>query len=97
MLFIFDNISDVERIIENQPWSYDKHLVIMQKFDESMKFHELAFDRAWFWVQVHDIPVHFISKKVAESICEIVGEVRRSPESTEDDGWTFIRVRVEGE
>lgn len=35
-----------------------------------------------------------MSKKVAESICEIIGEVQRSPESTNDDGGKFIRVCV---
>ena len=35
----------MERIIENQLWSIDKHLAVIQKFDRSMKFHELAFDR----------------------------------------------------
>ena len=33
-------------------------------------------------------------KKVAESLCDIVGEVRKSPDSTEDDGGNFFRVRV---
>lgn len=31
---------------------------------------------------------------MAESICDIMGEVQRSPESTDDDGGNFIRVRV---
>ena len=35
-----------------------------------------------------------MSKKVAESLCDIVGEVRKSPDSTEDDGGNFFRVRV---
>ena len=94
VLFIFDNMSEEERIIENQPWNFDKHLVVMEKFEESSKLNELTFDKAWFWVQVHDIPVHFMSKQVAENICDIVGEVHRLPESTEDDGGKFIRVRV---
>ena len=38
-------IRNVERITKNQPWSIDKHLAVIQKFDESMKFHELAFDK----------------------------------------------------
>ena len=50
VLFVFDNNSDVERIIQNQPWSFDKHLVVLQKFDEFSKFNELVFVKAWFWV-----------------------------------------------
>jgi len=29
VLFVFDNNSDVERIIQNRPWSFDKHLVVL--------------------------------------------------------------------
>lgn len=35
-----------------------------------------------------------MSRKVAESLCDTVGEVRRSPKSTKDDGGNFFQVRV---
>ena len=66
LLFVFDNNSNVERIIENQPWSFDKHLVVLQTFEEFSKLKDLVFDKALFRVQVHDI---------AESIWETIGEV----------------------
>ena len=91
MLFVFDNSSDVERIIENQPWGFDKHLVVLQTFEEFSKLKDQAFDKALFWVQVHAILVHFISKKIAESIHKAIGEVRRSPKYIDDDGGNFIR------
>ena len=94
VLFVFDNSSDVERIIENQPWSFDKHLVVLQTFEEFSKLKYLVFDKALFWVQVQDIHVRFMSKEVVESICETIREVRRSPKSTDDDGSNFIRVCV---
>lgn len=50
ILFVFDNLSDVDKILH----------------------------KATFWVQVHDIAVRFITKKVAENICETVGEVHKS-------------------
>lgn len=68
--------------------------MVLKNFDESSKLHELEFHRTWFCVQVHDIPIHFLLKQAAEQICEIVGDVRRSPKSTDDDGGNFIRVRV---
>ena len=65
VLFVFDNSSDVERIIENQPWGFDKHLVVLQTFEVFSKLKDPVSDKALFWVQVHDIPVLFMSKKVA--------------------------------
>ena len=80
--FVFNNSLDVERIIENQPWSFDKHLVVLQTLEEFSKLKDLVFVKALFRVQVHDI---------AKSIWETIGEVRRSPESIDDDGGNFIR------
>ena len=80
--FVFNNSLDVERIIENQPWSFDKHLVVLQTLEEFSKLKDLVFDKDLFRVQVHDI---------AESIWETIGEVRRSLESIDDDGGNFIR------
>lgn len=68
--------------------------MVLKKFNESSKLHELEFHKTWFWVQVHGILIHLLSKQVAEQICEIVGDVRQSSKSTDDDGGNFIRVRV---
>ena len=36
VLFIFDNKREVETIIENEPWSFDKHLMVLQRYDKDM-------------------------------------------------------------
>ena len=48
VLFVFDNNSNVESIIENQPWSFDKHLVVLQTFEEFSKLKDLVFDKSLF-------------------------------------------------
>lgn len=50
VLFVFDNLPDVYRIIQSQPWSFDKHLVVVQKYDSDTPICELSFDKAFFWV-----------------------------------------------
>ena len=30
VLFVFDNLMEVDKILKSQPWSFDKHLIIMQ-------------------------------------------------------------------
>ena len=57
VLFIFDNKREVETIIENEPWSFDKHLMVLQCYDKDTPFEELQFNYTSFWVQVHDIPI----------------------------------------
>ena len=50
VLFVFDNIQDVERILQNQPWTFDKHFVVLKRYEEGSQVKELVFDKAWFWV-----------------------------------------------
>ena len=48
VLFVFDNSSDVERIIKNQPWSFEKHLVVLQTFEEFSKLKDLVLIKHCF-------------------------------------------------
>ena len=36
IFFIFDNDQEVEKILDGEPWSFDKHLVMLQQYDKSM-------------------------------------------------------------
>ena len=46
------------------------------------------------WVQVHDIPISYLNREVAEELCEAIGVVDRNSKDEEVDGGSFIRVRV---
>lgn len=94
VLFVFDNLGDVDRILQNQAWSFDKHLVMLQRYNSDVFVRELIFKTTLFWVQVHDIPVRYMNRRVAEEICDIVGDVQKSVGAVDDDGGLFIRVRV---
>lgn len=40
------------------------------------------------------MPVRFMTKKVAKSLCETVREVQKSTDAVDDEGGHFIQVRV---
>nr|XP_023915557.1 uncharacterized protein LOC112027113 [Quercus suber] len=73
LLFVFDNKEEAEKILSNAPWSFDKHLVALQWYDREVPIKALEFDKIPVWVQVHNIPVRFLNRKVAEDLCEVVG------------------------
>ncbi|XP_065630505.1 uncharacterized protein LOC136067948 [Quercus suber] len=94
VLFIFNNLAEVDKILKSQPWSFNKHLIVMQRYMNDAPIGELVFEKVPFWVQVHDIPLSFQSRKVAEKLCETVGDIQKSNGGTDDDGGSFFRVRV---
>lgn len=57
ILFVFDNNEEVDKILPSEPWSFDKYLVILQHYEIDTLIHDLVFDKASLWVQVHDSPL----------------------------------------
>uniref|UniRef100_A0A7N2LME0 CCHC-type domain-containing protein n=1 Tax=Quercus lobata TaxID=97700 RepID=A0A7N2LME0_QUELO len=94
ILFIFDNEEEVKKIMEGEPWSFDKHLVMIKRYDYSIPIKDLVFDQVSLWVQVHDIPIKYLSREVAEKLCEAVGEVNKESSLLEVDRGNVMRIRV---
>ncbi|KAK7820139.1 hypothetical protein CFP56_039195 [Quercus suber] len=67
---------------------------MMQRYSTDYLVHDVIFSKTLFWVQVHDIPIRFMTKEVVENICDIVGEVQKSAGAITDEGGHFIWVRV---
>ena len=94
LLFIFDNKSEVDRVINSEPWSFDKHMVLFQHYNGEVPNRSLLFNKACFWVQLHDIPVKFMNIKVAKKLCDVIGEVCEPLDEVDCDGGGFMRIRV---
>ena len=45
MLFMFEKKEEVERIMSNAPWSFDKHRVVLQWYDKEVPLQALEFNK----------------------------------------------------
>ena len=82
----------MEKILQVESWSFDRHLVILQRYEIDTLIIDLSFDKVSLWVQVHDISVRYLNRDIAKKLCELVDEVDRTPEILEVEGGSFIRV-----
>ena len=94
LLFIFDNKSEMERVLQNEPWSYDKHLIVFQRYNRDTILDDYKLNEMALWVQVHNIPLGYMDGEIAEEICSNVGKVVQTKGIRESGGNGFIRVRV---
>ena len=94
LLFEFELEVDAEKVLQGEPWSFDRHLVILQRFNASKAIKELEFRVCAFWVQIHDFPFKFMTPEMAEFIGETIRLVIKSNDPIEMKGGTFMRVRV---
>lgn len=86
VLFVFKNQGDIDRILLSKPWCFDKHLVVLQKYDHDVPVGDLSFKWASFWVQVYDISIKYMTREVAENICDTIGTVCQSIGRVDEDG-----------
>ena len=91
---MFDKKMEVDKVLQSEPWTFDKHLVVMERYDTNSSIDELKLDRTSFWVQVHSLPIKFMNVRAAEKICEVLGRVIPTTYPRESEGGNFIRVRV---
>ena len=95
LLFKFEQEVDEDKIILEEPWSYDRHLVIFQRFEGSKALKEVEFKYCSFWIQIHEVPFKFLTPETAVEVGEMTGTVSKQRETSEIVGGTFLRVRVE--
>ena len=75
VMFVFTNEEDVVRVMQGEPWSFDKHLVALKRVEKNTSIQYVIFDRTSFWIQVHDIPIRSTSMDMALEIVSLAGEV----------------------
>ena len=94
ILFVFYNNEEVEKNLASEPWSFDRHLVVLQRLEIASLVCGLAFNMVSIWFQVHNIPVSYLNRGVTEEQCEVIGEMDRTSTNAEVEGGSFIKVRV---
>ena len=50
VLFVFTNEEDVARVMQGEPWSFDKHLVALKRVEKHASIQNVIFDRTTFWI-----------------------------------------------
>ena len=94
ILFTFNNKEDVDRILEGEPWSFDKHLVVMSQYENESSLEDIHFEKTKLWVQVHGILIKYMTIEAVKKICSVLGEVLAPKDPKIYDGGHFIRVQV---
>lgn len=98
LLFIFKDEADLEWVIKQSPWTFDKYLVVLQKPDVDNSIESMSFNSSPFWVQLHNVSLSRMSKENAESIRASIGEVEEEDVPASGQGYgRFLSIRVKVE
>jgi hypothetical protein len=95
VLIEFEDAADMERVLLGEPWSYDKYLIAFHRLSNDIAVENLPFHQVDFWVQLHNLPILSMKRKVAMAMGGYIGEVLPSPTQEEEaSNGKYMRVRV---
>jgi hypothetical protein len=57
VVFIFTDEANLEWVLANRSWSYDKYWVVLQRVEEDVPFSSLSLNKIDIWVYIHDLPI----------------------------------------
>ncbi|KAL0012133.1 hypothetical protein SO802_007241 [Lithocarpus litseifolius] len=70
LLFTFELESVLEKVLMGEPWSFDRHLVVLQRYDGLLPMDRVDFSTSSFWIQLHNLPLSCLNPEVALEIGE---------------------------
>ena len=85
---------NVEKVLHGESWTYDRHLVALEQYNDQKLVNEISFCNTTFWVQVHDLPFSLLTRKVALSLGATLGTVIMHVDNSEMQRGNFVLVRV---
>lgn len=94
-LIEFEDRRDKDRVIREGPWSFDKHLVLLQEVDGSQQVHQIKLTEALFWVRLHDLPLIARNEYIGNLIGRKIGRVEEVDLEKGEMAWgEYMRVCV---
>ena len=94
-MFEFEDNLDLERVLESEPWSYDKSLVIFQRAANVDSVPGWDFSHTTFWLQIHNVPERLLTQAIGESVGKTLGTMVQVVDPEDDGpGVEFLRVRT---
>ncbi|KAJ1407196.1 Endonuclease/exonuclease/phosphatase superfamily [Sesbania bispinosa] len=95
-IFYFLDKKKARSIMKKGPWNVMGHLVSLQYWIPEVSVYEINYDLVSFWVQMHGIPLEFMTTSNVSRIAGMIGEVKEV-EDPKVEGVllrSFMRVRV---
>ncbi|CAH9119202.1 unnamed protein product [Cuscuta europaea] len=67
-LLQFYHEGDLNRVVEEGPWSFEQNLVVIKRLGRTEKPLKVPLDHADFWVQVHNLPLSYMTARATRGI-----------------------------
>ncbi|MCH98855.1 DUF4283 domain protein, partial [Trifolium medium] len=94
-LFKFYHKIDKDRVEKGGPWNFENHMLVLNSVNPGDRFDSIPLNHMPMWVQVHQIPAGYITRKVGEQIGNAMGGLLEYDKNNNTGFWrSYMRIRV---
>jgi hypothetical protein len=93
---VFQVEADLERIIVQSPWTFDKKLIHIVRLVGDIQPREVKFQYSAFWIHILNLPIKSMIREVGEDIGNGIGRFIEADVPEDGIGWgRYLRIRVD--
>lgn len=94
-LFQFPHKRDMQRVIDDGPWSYENQTLVCAPVPRLVRPEEVLLNTIDFWVQIHELPAVYANAEFIAQIGNYVGTFLHADSNNFGGNWRgFSRIRV---
>lgn len=95
---LLSHILHYERILYEGPWSFEQHLVVINRLEIGVSPLSVSMDLIDFWIHIYDLPTIYWTKKMATKMGDYIGAYVKLDLNSFNGGWKEclrFKVRVD--
>lgn len=93
-LFIFSNKRNLDNVLNSGPWSFDRHILVLQRISGTEQPSEMNLSMAPFWARVYDLPLKLRTASMASKIGNLMGTFEEADSRDSNRLGKFLRLKV---
>ncbi|XP_058746709.1 uncharacterized protein LOC131619652 [Vicia villosa] len=93
-LFKFATKRDLEFVLRNGPWSFDRSLLVLNRISGEEQPSDLNMHFASFWVRIYELPLNLRTEAMARKIGNILGNYEEMDAREVCRNGRFLRIKV---
>ncbi|XP_058746072.1 uncharacterized protein LOC131618942 [Vicia villosa] len=93
-LFRFATKRDLESVLRNGPWSFDRNLLILTRVSGEEQPSALNMHFGVFWVRIYELPLMLRTEAMARKLGGILGSLEEVDQNDAHRNGRFLRIKV---
>lgn len=94
-LFHFSHNLDMQSVLKGGTWTFDSHLLVLEKVQLGIQIENIPLFHVEFWVQIHNLPAGMMLEKIRRTMANFTGVLVEYDKNNNTSFWReYMRLRV---